>query len=171
MEIRSSEPRKYYNFKRSKLIETKTNQTFTHNLLDLSDDVLLNIFKFLSPFDVLALHSWVQSMIFICIKNIEKCDFSYRCCTRLSCLCCDRTLWNKLDLRGKYLPLKELKKYVKFMQQSTTLVAIQGDKNSDLEYSEVNFLNYQFLKLVTKKCSQLKELIIKNYYILEEKVA
>lgn len=40
--------------KRSKILDQET--VYDYNLLDLSDDVLLHIFKYLSSFDLMSLH-------------------------------------------------------------------------------------------------------------------
>lgn len=50
----SPEPSSSIVVKRSKL-DTETSEKF-RNLLNFSDDVLLNICKYLSPFDLLALY-------------------------------------------------------------------------------------------------------------------
>ncbi|XP_011497861.1 PREDICTED: uncharacterized protein LOC105362194 [Ceratosolen solmsi marchali] len=129
--------------KRSKLSSQK--KEYSYNLLDLSDDVLLHIFKYLSSFDIMSLHL---------------------CCFRLSELCCDRTLWKSLDLRAQHLSLEELEKYVRFMQPVTKLLAIRGNKRKN-EFPE---LHPSFLNTVALKCEQLQDFILEDYSISQEKI-
>ncbi|XP_014213796.1 uncharacterized protein LOC106643254 [Copidosoma floridanum] len=120
-------------------------EDYNYNLLNLSDDVLLNIFKYLSSFDLLSLHL---------------------CCLRLCDLCRDRTLWKSIDLRGKHLPFDELKEYVKFLQPVTKFLALRGNKRKN----ELPELMLSFLKIINKKCTQLEDFILEEYSISREKI-
>lgn len=89
-----------------------------------------------------------------------------RSCARFKQLCCDRTLWSKLDLREHYLSVEQLQEYFKFFQRSTQLVAVQGEKNAN----ECLELSINFLETLTKKCIELKQLFVENFRIFKEKV-
>ncbi|XP_001608169.1 uncharacterized protein LOC100124249 [Nasonia vitripennis] len=125
--------------KRSKILYH--DEVYVYSLLDLSDDVLLHIFKYLSSFDLMSLHL---------------------CCTRLHNLCYDRTLWRTVDLRAQHLPLEELNEYMKFIQPVTKTVAIRGNKRK----SEFPELDQSFLNTLNSKCGNLQELILEDYSIL-----
>ena len=90
----------------------------------------------------------------------------YSTCNRLSHLCCDRTLWNELDLRDQSSSLEDVEEYYKFLQPSTKLIAVYGKINSDV----LSELQLDFFKTIVKKCNQLEKLIIENYKISQEKV-
>lgn len=87
-------------------------------------------------------------------------------CNRLSHLCCDRTLWNELDLRDQSLSFEDVQEYFKFLQPTTKLIAIYGKKNPDV----VSELHIEFFKIIAKECSQLEKLVIENYTISQDKV-
>lgn len=167
--------------KRSKILFHE--KDYVYSLLDLSDDVLLHIFKYLSSFDLMSLHLYVYLSYIITISYTYCVDFvlfnytsakfcntmklpPFRCCTRLHDLCCDRTLWRIVDLRAQHLPLEELNKYMEFVQPVTKIVAIRGNKRK----SEFPELHPSFLNTVTLKCENLHDLILEDYSILQEKV-
>ncbi|XP_043494527.1 uncharacterized protein LOC122519249 [Polistes fuscatus] len=115
------------------------------NLQDFCDDILLNILKYLSPPDLLALSL---------------------CSQRMSQLTEDRTLWKKIDFRKHQIPLKDIEKYIKFFQPTTTSLSMRGD----LGAKEGMKLTQKFFRTLTNHCTQLKELIIEKYYIDGNKI-
>ncbi|KAH0535387.1 uncharacterized protein LOC123267049 isoform X2 [Cotesia glomerata] len=74
-------------------------------LLDFSDDVLLNIFKYVSPQDLFALSS---------------------CCHRLNQVCRDRTLWKVVNFKSRQLKKNELIKILGFLKPNTESIIING---------------------------------------------
>ncbi|XP_043286047.1 uncharacterized protein [Venturia canescens] len=113
------------------------------NLLDFSDDVLLHIMEYLYPQDLMALSL---------------------CCKRLDRVCHDRTLWRIIDCRHATLATQDLDKYIKFLQHSTTQIAVRGDLETKTEFG------LDFLKKVNKVCSNLKELIIEDCRINTQEI-
>ncbi|XP_058798240.1 uncharacterized protein LOC131668243 isoform X2 [Phymastichus coffea] len=129
----------YPDIKRPKIIQEEKENKY-RGLLDLSDDVVLHIFKFVSAVDLMSL---------------------YLCCTRFNRLCCDRTLWKSLDLSDTHLSASDLDKYETFMQPATKLLFIRGNIGA----SELSELHLNFLNIVASKCPKLEDLIIEDYYI------
>ncbi|XP_076170851.1 uncharacterized protein LOC143148428 isoform X3 [Ptiloglossa arizonensis] len=131
--------------KRIKLGENgEINDLVLHpHILDFSDDVLLNIFKYLSPQDLMAISL---------------------CCQRLGQVAQDKTLWRRVDFRASPMLLNDLKKYIKFLQPMTTSLAIRGSLYSE-EDAGLSFFNS--IKTI---CTHLKELIIEEYYINGDKI-
>ncbi|XP_076241529.1 uncharacterized protein LOC143183719 isoform X2 [Calliopsis andreniformis] len=123
----------------------KADDTVSHpHILDFSDDVLLNIFKYLSPQDLMAISL---------------------CCQRLSQIARDKTLWRIVDFRGSPMVLNDLKKYMKFLQPMTTTLAIRANSYSEKDAG----LSPWFFNSIKSTCTQLKELIIEEYYINADK--
>ncbi|CAK9797692.1 F-box/LRR-repeat protein 12 [Anthophora quadrimaculata] len=133
--------------KRTRLEETEVaNDIITHpHILDFSDDVLLNIFKYLNPKDLMAISL---------------------SCQRLAQIVQDKTLWKRVDFREKPILLSDLKEYIKFLQPITTNLAIRGDlyRENDTELSPC------FFNSIKNTCTQLKELIIEEYCINADKI-
>ncbi|XP_076241514.1 uncharacterized protein LOC143183719 isoform X1 [Calliopsis andreniformis] len=124
----------------------KADDTVSHpHILDFSDDVLLNIFKYLSPQDLMAISL---------------------CCQRLSQIARDKTLWRIVDFRGSPMVLNDLKKYMKFLQPMTTTLAIRANSYSEKDAG----LSPWFFNSIKSTCTQLKELIIEEYYINADKI-
>ncbi|XP_068967493.1 F-box/LRR-repeat protein fbxl-1 isoform X1 [Bombus flavifrons] len=124
----------------------KANDIIIHpHILDFSDDVLLNIFKYLNP------------------KNLMAISLS---CQRLAQVAQDKTLWRRVDFRATPILLNDLKEYIKFLQPTTTSLAMRGDLycENDAELSPY------FLNSVKATCTQLKELIIEEYCINADKI-
>ncbi|XP_053970319.1 uncharacterized protein LOC128894660 [Hylaeus anthracinus] len=128
--------------KRIKLEEDREiNDIITHqHILDFSDDVLLNILKYLNPQDLMAVSL---------------------CCQRLNQIVQDKTLWRKVDFRALPMSSDDLKEYVKFFQPMTTTLAIRGCLNSEIE-ARLSPCLFNSIKHV---CTQLKELVIEQYNI------
>ncbi|XP_012270777.1 uncharacterized protein LOC105694556 isoform X2 [Orussus abietinus] len=143
----SPEPSSSNEWKRPKIDESceKNGKEIYPNLLDLSDDVLLNIMKFLHPQDLMALSL---------------------CCQRLNQVSRDRTLWRKVDFRVMPMMVEDLEKYVHFLQPLTTSLAMRGSRPLEKHGT----LSKLFLKVIAKVCSQLKELIVEDYYIDANKI-
>ncbi|XP_076622866.1 uncharacterized protein LOC143342644 [Colletes latitarsis] len=133
--------------KRIKLGENaEINDIILHpHLLDFSDDVLLNIFKYLSPQDLMAVSL---------------------CCQRLGQVAQDKTLWRKVDFRVSPISSNDLKNYVKFLHPMTTSLAIRGCLHSEVESG----LSPYLFNSIKNVCTQLKELIIEEYYINGNKI-
>ncbi|XP_051165772.1 uncharacterized protein LOC127284405 [Leptopilina boulardi] len=138
----SPEPSSSTNTKRAKRDEddVESGRSIKPSLLHLSDDVLLMIIKSLDPFDVMSLS---------------------KCCHRLDQVTQDRTLWSVMDYRSKSMSMVELEKYIKFFQPSVKTFAIRGNSEAK-RYSE---FTKHFLTTIMKNCTQLKELLIEDYYI------
>ncbi|XP_015607355.1 uncharacterized protein LOC107273547 isoform X2 [Cephus cinctus] len=143
----SPEPSSSSESKRPKIVEDgQTNGRMAHpNMLDLSDDVLLNIMKYLNPQDLMSLSS---------------------CCQRLDQVTQDRTLWANVDFRSRSMLLHELEKYVKFLQPLTTSLAIRGNQDPE----KFTGLSQSFFNAIKVVCNQLKELIIEDYCIDGNKI-
>ena len=119
----------------------KTNDAVPRpHILAFSDDVLLNIFKYLNPQDLIAVSL---------------------CCQRLDQVAQDKTLWRRVDFRASPILSKDLRKYIKFLQPMTTSLAIRGNLYSDGKIG----LGPYFFKSISVTCTQLKELVIEKYYI------
>lgn len=137
----SPEPSSSTNIKRAKRDDnSEDGHSMKPTLLDLSDDVLLMIIKSLDPFDVMSLS---------------------KCCHRLDQVTQDRTLWSTMDYRAKSMSVPELARYIKFFQPSVKTFAIRGN----LEEKGCSEFTKNFLKIIMKTCTQLKELVIEDYYI------
>ncbi|XP_057333912.1 uncharacterized protein LOC130673048 isoform X1 [Microplitis mediator] len=78
---------------------------FKTKLLDFSDDVLLNIFKYVSPQDLFALSS---------------------CCHRLNQVCRDRTLWKVVNFKSRQIKKDELSTILEFLKPNTESIIING---------------------------------------------
>ncbi|KMQ88071.1 f-box lrr-repeat protein 12 [Lasius niger] len=143
----SPEPSSSRDTKRIKLEETTNlnRVTSSANILEFSDDVLLNILKYLYPQDLMAVSL---------------------CCHRFAQLTQDRTLWRRVDFRTKPLLLNDLNRYMKFLQPITTSLAVRGNFVS----GKCSALTQKFFKNVKTLCNQLKELIIEEYYINGDKI-
>ncbi|XP_015183494.1 PREDICTED: uncharacterized protein LOC107070111 [Polistes dominula] len=115
------------------------------NLQDFCDDILLNILKYLTPSDLLSISL---------------------CSQRLLRLSHDRTLWKRIDFRKDQISLAEIEKYSKFFQRTTTSLSMRGD----LKAKEYMKLPPSFFRNLSKQCTQLKELIIEEYYIDGNKI-
>ncbi|KAL6443454.1 hypothetical protein ACFW04_002949 [Cataglyphis niger] len=144
----SPEPSSSRDTKRIKFekITNLSRVTSSPNILEFSDDVLLNILKYLYPQDLMAVSL---------------------CCHRLAQLIQDRTLWRRVDFRIKPMLLNDLNQYMKFLQPITMSLAMRGNFVSG-ECSE--HLTQRFFENVKALCNQLKELIIEEYYINGDKI-
>ncbi|XP_076285929.1 uncharacterized protein LOC143211813 isoform X4 [Lasioglossum baleicum] len=111
------------------------------HMLDFSDDVLLNIFQYLAPQDLMAISL---------------------CCQRFGQVAQDKTLWRRVDFRSLPIKLKDfMKEYIKFLQPVTTTLAIRRS----LGNGEIGRLSLRFFSTIKTVCTQLKELIIEDYII------
>ncbi|XP_044014394.1 uncharacterized protein LOC122856690 isoform X2 [Aphidius gifuensis] len=115
-------------------------------LLDFSDDVILNIMKYLNPQDLMSLSL---------------------CCHLLNRVGRDRTVWHTADFRSKPMPFDELRLYLKYFHPTTSSISINGKINDNNELYE---LKQYFLKTVCKLCTSLKELIIEEYKIISTEI-
>ncbi|GAB1864358.1 F-box lrr-repeat protein 12 [Camponotus japonicus] len=141
----SPEPSSSKDTKRIKFEETTNLDRVTSpNILEFSDDVLLNILKYLYPQDLMAVSL---------------------CCHRLAQLTQDRTLWRKVDFRPNPMFLNDLNRYMKFLQPITMSLAIRGNF-----HDKCPALTQRFFENVKTLCNQLKELVIEEYYINGDKI-
>ncbi|XP_011057486.1 PREDICTED: uncharacterized protein LOC105147868 isoform X2 [Acromyrmex echinatior] len=142
----SPEPSSSRDIKRIKLEEiANLNGSTSLHILEFSDDVLLNILKYLHPQDLMAISL---------------------CCQRFAQLTQDRTLWRRADFRTKPIYLEDLNQYMKFLQPITMSLAMRGNLIS----RERSSLTQRFFNNVKTLCDQLKELIIEEYYINGDKI-
>ncbi|TGZ49508.1 uncharacterized protein [Temnothorax longispinosus] len=143
----SPEPSSSKDTKRIKLEEFANfnGTTSSLNILEFSDDVLLNILKYLHPQDLMAISL---------------------CCQRFAQLAQDRTLWRRVDFRTNPILLDDLNQYMKFLQPITMSLAIRGN----LICREGSSLTQKFFNNMKTLCDQLKELIIEEYYINGDKI-
>ncbi|XP_011315160.1 uncharacterized protein [Fopius arisanus] len=118
------------------------------SIMEFSDDVLLNIMKYLSPQDLMS--------------------FSL-CCKRLHSVCRDRTLWKTVDFRSSPMSTKDLQSYVKFLQPLTTSIAING-RTEEWDNGSLEGLNNDFISSICKTCTGLKEFIIEEYAIVSTEI-
>ncbi|KAK9500735.1 hypothetical protein O3M35_001940 [Rhynocoris fuscipes] len=137
-------------FKKVKLEENskELRYSFKPGLLTLSDDVLLIIFFHLDPIDLLSLSE---------------------CSQRLANICCDKTLWERVDLRPHRMSHNTIMKCLQFLQASTKFLATQGftsRKNS--VYNPT--ISKSFLKTVSRNAPNLKTLILENHIIDSSKL-
>ncbi|CAL7935418.1 unnamed protein product [Xylocopa violacea] len=131
--------------KRIKFEEDKREDDIIYpHILDFSDDVLLNIFKFLNPKDLMAISL---------------------SCQRLARVAQDMTLWRRVDFRASPILLNDLKEYIRFLQPMTTSLAIRGN----LFYENDAELSPCFFNSIKTTCTDLKELIIEEYRINGDK--
>lgn len=116
-------------------------------LLNLSDDVLLFIIKFVpSCVDIFRLSET---------------------CTRMSRICGDTTLWVKVDTRhANPLSLREFRKLLPFLHHKTKSLAIQGfmTNNQGASKTKGNLSPTQ-LAAVSRRCPQLEELILQDCFV------
>ncbi|KAK2586450.1 hypothetical protein KPH14_010725 [Odynerus spinipes] len=142
----SPEPSSSGESKRIKYEEKRQTNGISHpHLLDFCDDILLNILKYLSPQELMALSL---------------------CSQRLAQVTRDRTLWRKVDFRTIPMSLNDIDRYTKFFQPMTTSVAMRGDLHSN----KCSGLTQKFFDTLNTHCGQLKELIIEDYHIDGDKV-
>ncbi|KYM76914.1 F-box/LRR-repeat protein 12 [Atta colombica] len=142
----SPEPSSSRDIKRIKLEEiANLNRSTSLHILEFSDDVLLNILKYLYPQDLMTISL---------------------CCQRFAQLTQDRTLWRRADFRTKPIYLEDLNQYMKFLQPITMSLAMRGNLIS----RERSSLTQRFFNNVKTLCDQLKELIIEEYYINGDKI-
>nr|XP_034188671.1 uncharacterized protein LOC117608049 isoform X3 [Osmia lignaria] len=132
--------------KRMKLGENEKNDIIIMHphILDFSDDVLLNIFKYLNPQDLMAISL---------------------SCQRLAQVAQDKTLWRRVDFRVKPILLNDLKEYIKFFQPMTVSLAVRGSLHCEKEAE----LSPYFFNSIKNSCTQLRELTIEEYYINGDK--
>ncbi|XP_011879226.1 PREDICTED: uncharacterized protein LOC105568294 [Vollenhovia emeryi] len=143
----SPEPSSSKDTKRIKLesIANLNGRKPSRNILSFSDDVLLNILKYVHPQDLMAISL---------------------CCVRFAQLAHDRTLWRRVDFRKNPILLDDLNQYMKFLQPITMSLAMRGN----LICREGSSLTQRFFNNVKTLCDQLKELIIEEYYINGDKI-
>ncbi|XP_054275401.1 uncharacterized protein LOC128994700 [Macrosteles quadrilineatus] len=93
--------------KRAKLDDTLNGNGTKRQLglLSCCDDILLEIFSYLRPNDLLSLS---------------------QCCQRIQQVVFDRTLWTSVDLRPVCLSHMEIEKYIKFLLPCTNFIATNG---------------------------------------------
>ncbi|XP_033331860.2 uncharacterized protein LOC117223600 isoform X1 [Megalopta genalis] len=116
------------------------------HILDFSDDVLLNIFQYLNPQDLMAISL---------------------CCQRLGQVAQDKTLWRRVDFRALPIKLKDfMNEYTKFLQPVTTTLAIRRS----LGNGEIGRLTPHFFSCIKTVCIHLKELIIEEYFIHGDRI-
>ncbi|XP_048506110.1 uncharacterized protein LOC105688414 isoform X2 [Athalia rosae] len=144
---RSPEPSSSNEYKRPRIIDSdqKNDDQLESNLLNLSDDVLLNIMKYLNPQDLMALSL---------------------CCQRLEQVTRDRTLWSSVDFRKSPIMLEDLEKYVKFFRPWITKLRIRGNLQSD----RYQGLSQSFFTAIGEICNRLKELTVEEYAIDGNKI-
>ncbi|XP_046590851.1 cytochrome b-c1 complex subunit 1, mitochondrial isoform X2 [Neodiprion lecontei] len=143
----SPEPSSSNEYKRPRIANSgdSDNDYLECRLLNLSDDVLLHIMKFLHPQDLMALSL---------------------CCQRLEQVTRDRTLWsNCVDFRTAPTLLEDLEKYVKFFRPMTTRLRIRGN----LQSNKHRGLSQSFFSAIRATC-QLKELTMEEYDIDADKI-
>lgn len=143
----SPEPSSSNECKRPRIVESdeKNNDLLEVNLLNLSDDVLLNIMKYLQPQDLMALSL---------------------CCERFEQVIRDRTLWSLVDFRRTPILLEDLEKYVKFFRPLTTKLRMRGNLQSE----KYQGLSQSFFTAIGEICHRLKELTVEEYSIDANKV-
>lgn len=109
------------------------------SLLSLSDDVLLMIFSYLKPMDLLALN---------------------QCCERLKQITYDHTLWDHVDFRPADVSSDELFKYVKFLGPTTKSFACCGKpEGRDVQ------LTADIIQRITQTAPNIKTFIAQSYSI------
>ncbi|XP_015125808.1 uncharacterized protein LOC107047545 isoform X1 [Diachasma alloeum] len=118
------------------------------SIMEFSDDVLLNIMKYLTPQDLMSLSL---------------------CCKRLHSVCRDRTLWRTVDFRSTPMQIKDLKTYVKFLQPLTTSIAING-RTREWDEGSLEELKNDFISSICETCTGLKEFIIEEYSIISTEI-
>ena len=115
----------------------------TASLLTLSDDVLLQIFKYLDSATLTRLS---------------------RTCHRIKNIAADSTLWTKFDTNGLALSVKELRTMLKYFNKRTTSITIQGflKVRSKMHHESVTSST---LDNISEKCPDLNELRLKDCFI------
>ncbi|XP_073974912.1 uncharacterized protein isoform X2 [Rhodnius prolixus] len=135
--------------KRVKIEEdSKEFHYFIPGLLNLSDDVLLIIFSYVDPLDLLSLS---------------------KCSQRLANISCDKTLWERVDLRPYKMSFCTLKKCVQFLQASTKFLATQGFANKRSSNSHPT-IPKSILRAVARNAPNLTTLILENHIIDSSKL-
>ncbi|XP_020297790.1 uncharacterized protein LOC109862211 isoform X2 [Pseudomyrmex gracilis] len=119
--------------------KTKEQQTIK-NILDFPDEVLLCIFKNVTPND---------------LNNLRL------CCTNFARLAADKFLWI-LDYRKETILPSQMKPYKTFLKPLTYSLAIRGD----FKHGNRNILSPYFFFKLRQICRILRTLIIEQYYIL-----
>ena len=113
------------------------------SLLTLSDDVLLQIFKYLDSATLTRLS---------------------RTCHRIKNIAADSTLWTKFDTNGLALSVKEFRTMLKYFNKRTTSITIQGflKIRSKMHHESVTS---SILDNISEKCPDLNELRLKDCFI------
>ncbi|XP_014241928.1 uncharacterized protein LOC106662370 isoform X2 [Cimex lectularius] len=120
------------------------NSAVKTSLLSLSDDVLLIIFSYLPPADLLSLS---------------------KCCQRVANVVCDRSLWERVDLRKTRLTLGELENYTRYLQKNTKFLATRGFEEAPLIDPRKATISKDVLKSIIKNAPNLETLIMENHAI------
>lgn len=112
-------------------------------ILDLSDDVLLYILSYLPTSDLLNLAET---------------------CQRLGCIAEDESLWKKIQMVGKQIPVARLRKVLKYLTAKTVSIKIggaPGDRQS---------ITPAILQSFGEKCPNLDELVLEGCDIDAESI-
>ena len=121
--------------------QSKKSRDSIPHLLDLSDDVLLLIFGYLSTSDLLN---------------------ASESCTRLLQISSDTSLWTKIDTVSEPQSIKRFRKFLKFMTDRTTSVSIGGDLR-------VASITPSLLEAISVKCPKLEEFVLDGCYVDAER--
>ena len=123
--------------------EKTTESEISSSLLNLSDDVLLQIFGYLDS------------------ATLTKLTLT---CRRLRNICSDATLWVKFDTEGVPLTVKELRSMLKFVNKRTTSITVHGflKIRSKMHHES---LTKATLESISQKCPDLLELKLKDCFI------
>lgn len=95
--------------------------------------------------------------------------FGFRCSQRLANISCDKTLWERVDLRPYKMSFCTLKKCVQFLQASTKFLATQGFANKRSSNSHPT-IPKSILRAVARNAPNLTTLILENHIIDSSKV-
>ena len=123
--------------------ESKKPRQCSHQLLDLSDDVLLIIL------------SYLETPALLNVSDV---------CTRLLQISSDGSLWRKVDTTSKPMKAFQLRKLLKYVSNKTTSITIGGDKQ------EAN-ITPSLLESFSTKCPMLEEFILDGCSIDAERYA
>ncbi|KAF2358715.1 F-box domain [Trinorchestia longiramus] len=120
-----------------------------HNLLDLSDELLLKIFSHLDAADLCDVRS---------------------VCSRLDELCCDRTLWKEADFSSRRFSRAHLCRVLTPVLYSITSFSVRGLRNTSGIHSRTKLLTLNTVRGLAEKAPLLKEFVVRETVICAKQI-
>jgi len=112
------------------------------NLLELSDDVMLQILENLSSVDLITLALTCKSFQSLCLNT--------------------KSLWKHPDFSNYPIDLRSIKKWFKFLNKRTETLALAGFLNTSR--GQVVNISRALLEDISRTCDKLRELRLRNVF-------